>query len=304
MQNTNFQILIRWTVVFFSLVGTAAAAPIEIVGTLRNTNGVPLSGQISIFQEVPHLIATHHTVDKTGSFKIASDSRGGLVIHAAANGHASVEIVIPSGATGVVSVDFALPPARDLQGRVVDSLGSGVPAAAVRVRYHEPGKAVRRVSFDDAEEKRNDGDGRFLVRDVGINVPFVLDVLASDYVPTSSRQIRLAAGEVKVDEIVVSLDKRGASVVVQVLDKEDRAVGDAAVTLLADPAGLGAEARGSWLHPKAFRQRGVTSLLGNVRFRGVPPGRIIVRVKTVDSATEQRAVVSEGQELRVTLRML
>ena len=139
---------------------------------------------------------------------------------------------------------------------------------------------------------------------MGINVPFVLDVLASDYVPTSSRQVRLAAEEDKVDEIVVALDKRGASVVVQVLDKEDRAVGDAAVTLLADPAGVGAEARGSWLHPKAFRQRGVTSALGNVRFRGVPPGRVIVRVKTVDSATEQRAVVSEGQELRVTLRML
>ena len=97
---------------------------------------------------------------------------------------------------------------------------------------------------------------------------------------------------------------RGASLLVQVLDKEDRAVGDAAVTLLADPAGLGAEARGSWLHPRSFRQRGVTSRLGNVRFRGVPPGRIIVRVKTADSATEQRVVVSEGQQLRITLRML
>lgn len=64
---------------------------------------------------------------------------------------------IPSGATGVISVDFALPPARDLQGRVVDSLGSGVPIAAVRVRYHEPNKPVRRVSFDDTEEQRTDG---------------------------------------------------------------------------------------------------------------------------------------------------
>ena len=152
MQHTNFPSLTRWAVVFFSLVGTAAAAPIEIVGTLRNTNRDPLSGRISIFQEIPHLVATHHPVDKTGTFKIAIDSQGGLVIHASANRHASAEKVIASGATGVISVDFALPPARDLQGRVVDSLGSGVPNAAVRVRYHEPDKPVRRVSFDDTEE--------------------------------------------------------------------------------------------------------------------------------------------------------
>lgn len=114
----------------------------------------------------------------------------------------------------------------------------------------------------------------------------------------------MAAGEAKEDEVVIALDKRGASVVVQVLEKEERAVRHAAVTLLADPAGLGAEARGSWPCPQAFRKHGVTSRLGNVRFRGVPPGRIIVRVKTVDSATEERAVMSEGQELRLTLRIL
>ena len=91
---------------------------------------------------------------------------------------------------------------------------------------------------------------------------------------------------------------------VQVLDKADRAVADIRVILLADPAGLGAEARGSWLHPRAFRQRGVTSRLGNIRFTGVPPGRIIARIKTADGAAEQRAVVSAGQELQITLRKL
>ncbi|MYC81381.1 MAG: carboxypeptidase regulatory-like domain-containing protein [Acidobacteria bacterium] len=304
MKKLNFHRLAQCVAIFFGLTGAALAEPVEIVGTLRSANGVPLSGQISIFQDVPQLIATHHTVDKTGSFKISSDSRGGLVIHGSATRYASMEKVIPSGSTGVVRVDLALPPARDLQGRVIDSLGSGVPGAAVRIRYHEPDKPVRRVSFDDVEEQRTDGDGRFLLRDVGIGVPLVVDVLAPDYVPTSSRQIRLAAREGKVDEIVVSLEKQGASVVVQVLDKEDQAVGDAGVTLLADPAGLVASDRGSWLHPRAFRQRGVTSQLGNVRFRGVPTGRIIVRVKTADSVAEQRAVVSEGQELRVTLRIL
>jgi hypothetical protein len=100
------------------------------------------------------------------------------------------------------------------------------------------------------------------------------------------------------------LGERGASVVVQVLDKADRAVADIRVILLADPADLGDDARGSWLHPRAFRQRGVTSRLGNIRFTGVPPGRIIARIKAADGTAEQRAVVSSGQELQITLRKL
>lgn len=74
--------------------------------------------------------------------------------------------------------------------------------------------------------------------------------------------------------------------------------------LAPDPAGVGADARGSWLHHRAFRQRGFTSSMGNVRFTGVPPGRIIARIKTADGTTEQRAVVSSGQELPITLRKL
>ena len=300
MQNTIFHRLTRWAVVFFSLICTAPAAPVEIVGTLRDVNGVALSGQISIFQEVPHLTVTHHPVDKTGSFRVAGNSLGGLVIYASAEYHASAERVISSEASGVVFVNFALPPAQNIQGRVIAPLGQGVSDAAVRVRYHEPDKPVRRVAFD--RDERTDGDGRFLIPNVGIQVPFVVDVLAPDYPPASSKRMKLASGETKLDDIV--LDQRGAGVVVQVLDKADRVIADAAVTLLADPAGMGADARGSWLHYRAFRQRGVTSRLGNVRFRGVPPGRIIVRVKTAGSATEQRAVVSAGQELRVTLRIL
>ena len=91
--------------------------------------------------------------------------------------------------------------------------------------------------------------------------------------------------------------------VVKLLNKAGDPVSDASVTLLADPAGLPAEARGSWLHYRAFRQRGVTSALGNARFIGVPPGRIIVRAKTSSGAVQQRGVAVSNQELRTTLRM-
>lgn len=300
MRNKKLHHLTRCAIGFFSLLWSAAASPVEIVGTLRNTSGTVLSGQISIFQETPHLTVTHYQTDTTGSFRIASNSQGGLVIHATAKDHASAERVIPSGTSGTVSLNIVLPVAQDIEGRVVDSSGNGVPNAVVRVRYHEPNKPVRRVGFH--RDERTDGDGRFLIQDVGIHTPFVVDVLASDYPPTSSKRTRLAAGETKVDDIVLSA--RGAVVVVHVLDRADQSASDVRVVLLADPAGLGAEARGSWLHHRAFRQVGFTSRMGNVRFTGVPPGRIIARIKKADGTTEQRAVVSSGQELDITLRML
>lgn len=300
MQNNKLHHLTRCASSFFCLLCSAAASPVEIVGTLRSTNGTALSGQIAVFQEVPQLTVTHHQTDATGSFSISTNSQGGLVIHATARGHASAERVISSGASGTVTLNIVLPRAQDIEGRVIDNSGNGVPGAAVRVRYHEPGKPVRRVGFDRGE--RTDGDGRFLIQDVGIQVPFVVDVLAADYSPASSKRTKLGAGETKVDDIV--LGERGAVVVVHVLDKADTAASDVRVMLLADPAGVGADARGSWLHHRAFRQRGFTSRMGNVRFTGVPPGRIIARIKTADGTTEQRAVVSSGQELQVTLRML
>lgn len=301
MQNQPFHSLAaRCGLVFFTLISGVAAAQVEIVGTLRNTEGIPLSGRISIFQEVPHLVADYYPVDKAGGFRIEGNSQGGLVVHASADHHASVEQVIPPGTSGLVRVDFVLAPGQDIQGRVVDAFGNGVSNAVVHVRYHEPDKPVRRLLF--GPDERTDGDGRFLIRDVGIQVPFVVDVLAPDYLPVSSRRTRLRAGETILEEIV--LGERGASVLVQVLDEFDSPVPDAASTLLADPAGLGTETRGSWLHHRAFRQRAITSRLGNVRFRGVPPGRIIVRVKTSRRIAKQRAVVSPGEELRLTIRML
>ena len=78
---------------------------------------------------------------------------------------------------------------------------------------------------------------------------------------------------------------------------------DAWVTLLAAPAWLPDAARGSWLHHRAFRQRAVASALGNGRFTGVPPGRIIVRVKTPTDSVEQREVAVSNQELRLSLTM-
>ena len=297
MRNTKMFVSIG-RAVFLSLVASATvAAPLEINGTLRNVDGDPLSGTITVIQEAPHVSFTHHEVDKTGLFKLVADSAGGLVLHAAAPQHPTAERVIPAGISGTVTVDFALPLGQDVQARVVDSLGNGVPGAALRVRYHEPDHPGRRVSFET--EERTDGDGRLLLRGVGIEAPFVVDVLAPDYPPASSKRTRLAAGDTRMEDIV--LEDPGATVVVGLVDRAGNPVPDAGVLLLADPAGLPAESRGSWLHHRAFRQRAVTSTLGNTRFTGVPPWRIIVRVKTDSYAVEHRGTAVSNQELRVSL---
>lgn len=299
MTKTNFSFT-RQLVIALFLTASAAAAPVEIVGTLQNTNGKRLIGAITVFQDGPPLRVTNHQVDETGVFRIASDAGGGIVVYAEAPGHPPAEKAIPAGATGVVSLNFVLPLGQDIRGRVIDARGKGVPDASVRVRYHEPGKPTRRVSFNDDEY--TDGDGRFLFHSVGIQVPFYVDVYAPDYVATASKRTKLAAGAATMNDIV--LGEPGASIVVNLRDKNGSPVAGTAVMLFADPAGLSFEARGSWLHHKSFRQRAVTSALGNVRFSGIPPGRIIVRAKTPAESIEQRAVAVSAQELRLTLRAL
>ena len=210
----------------------------------------------------------------------------------------TAEHVIPgAGTSGPVTVDFALPLGQNAKVRVVDSEGNGVLGAALRVRYHEPEKPVRRVAFET--DDLTDGDGYLLLQNVGIQVPFVVDVLAPGYPPASSKQTKLNAGTTLMEDIV--LGQPGATVVVGLVDKVENPVSGAGVMLLADPAGLPAAARGSWLHHRAFRQRAVTSSLGNVRFTGVPPGHIIVRVKTSSDTLEHRGTAVSNQDLQVSL---
>ena len=63
----------------------------------------------------------------------------------------------------------------------------------LRVHYHEPDKPLRRVSFDP--EEVTDGDGSLTLRGAVIQITFVVEVLAPNYPPTSSKLTKLAAGE-------------------------------------------------------------------------------------------------------------
>ena len=84
MRNTKILVLIG-SVAFLSLAVSAVAAPLEIVGTLQNTDGVSLSGRITVIQETPSLTFTHHEVDKTGLFEISIDDAQGALAKASDN---------------------------------------------------------------------------------------------------------------------------------------------------------------------------------------------------------------------------
>ena len=275
-------------------------ASVELVGTLRNGDGEPLAGTITVVREGSNLVFSNYLVREDGRFRIASEGAHELVVMAVAPDHPSSEKIVPEGSTGRLSLDFVLPWGQDAEGRVVDRHGNGVPGAAVRVRYHEPDKPMRRIEFN-AEEVA-DGAGRFLLHAVAVDIPFVVDAYAEGYLATSSQRFKLTRGYDKpLAEIV--LKESGATVIVSVVDKEGKPASGAEVTLVADPAGLSEEARGSRLHTKSFLQRADASALGTARFTGVPPGRIIVHAKSGAGPVEQRMVVSVGREERVTLRL-
>ncbi len=299
MQSESYPVSVPG-MVFLALFVSMGAAPVEIEGILRNVNGFALPGKITVIQEVPHLRFTTHEVEEDGLFRFTSDTAGDLVLHAMATGHPPAERVILAGTTGVLTANFTLPLGQDVQVRVVDAEGTSVEGAELRVRYYEPDKPFRQVSFD--REERTDGDGYLLLQDVGIEVPFVVDVLTPHHPPASSRLTTLAPGETQMEDIV--LGDRGATVVVELLDAQGLSpVPDTWITLLADPEGLAAEDWDSWLHHRAFRQRAVTSALGNARFTGVPPGRILVRVTTEAGSAQEWADTVSNQEHRVIVRM-
>ena len=88
-----------------------------------------------------------------------------------------------------------------------------------------------------------DDEGNFVLDNVGIELPFYVDVLAPRYPPAHSKQLKLAAGTTKIEKIV--LGEKGATVVVEVNDKAGEPLEGVEVVLFVDPANFAQSARGS-----------------------------------------------------------
>ncbi len=275
----------------------AAGQSVEIFGSLQNVIGNPLGGTVDIIKDGPDLRVTSYIVEDDGHFNISADSGTGVLVYASAEDHPPDERYIQPGASGAVRLDFVFPMAQDVEGRGVDSRGQGVADATVQVRYHEPDRPQRRTAFHELHS--TDGDGYFMLSDVGIGVPFYVDVFAQDYRPRVSPRTMQAAGETHLEDI--ALVDEGGTVLVRVHDMSGSPAPAIQVALLADPAGYRTEERGSLLLSRAFHQQETTSRFGNVRFTGVPPGRIRLHAMSPLGQAWTETRVDEKQILEIAL---
>lgn len=287
-----------WIAIGF-MIPCLGARSIAIKGTLQDATGKPIQGIITLFHALPNAIDESFDVAEDGIIDIATTAEGELIVHAWSLGHPSEERVVPAAVEGQLNMSFALPIGQTVQGRVVDPRGNGVADARVRVRYNEPGKPTRKITFD--KDNITDGNGQFLFHGVGIQTPFYIDVLAQNYMPMHSKLFKLSAGVTELENIM--LDEPGGTIVVSVMDKTGAPASNIAVTLYADPTGYPATARGSWLLHRGFRQQEVTSAMGNVRFSGVPLGRVLVRIVTSTDKIESRAVATSGTEVQLRMSL-
>ena len=295
------QLIIRWMLAgacsLHSLVATAQE--IEISSTIRDTSGAALEGLIDVIEEGPEFSSSTHLVGRAGEFQVQANVSYGVVVRARAENHPPDERYIPPATKDAQRIEFVLPFAQQLTGRIIDTRGFGIAGATVHVRYHEPDRPPRRSAFHDFY--LTDPDGYYVLEDVAIGEPFLVDVFAQGYRPTSSPPMTAPEGITVVEDI--ELAQKGGDLVVRVIDSSGSSVGGADVTMLANPAGYRPHERGSILHGRAFHQRATTSAFGNVRFLGVPPGEVIVHARSVQGEAVLRTEVSEVERLRLTLRL-
>ena len=173
----------------------------------------------------------------------------------------------------------------------------GVENATVHIRYHEPNRPLRRAAFH--EFQFTDGDGYYSVPSVAIGVPFFVDVHAIGRLPVSSGTTTITQATTQINDIFVG--SVGAIVIVHLTDESGSPIGDANVVVIADPAGYKERAYGSLLHGNAYTQRRLTSSFGNVRFDGIPPGKIRIHAWNDSGEVRMEEFVTEGQVHRIKI---
>lgn len=137
---------------------------------------------------------------------------------------------------------------------------------------------------------------------VGAGVPFYFDVYAPGCLAKTSREFNLSAGQNRVGAII--LDDPVRSAYISVMDKSGALVANAEVSMLAGKSSLSDKSLDSWLHYDSYYQISRTSSGGTVRFSGIPPGTILVTVKSADSSAEAESTVKAGEEASITVNLL
>lgn len=249
-------------------------AAVKVSGQLRDIEGRPLAGYVEVVAGPGRVEARSHPTDAQGRFAIESANAARLIVVARAEGHVSAEReIVVSGTEAAFTVDFSLPPAGWVTGRVTDTQGFPVAGAKVRVEY--PGE-VRRLVYETEVTAETDADGYFTLRYVARGRPFVLAASAEGRPPSFAGPFTLNAS--RLEGLVLTAAAPGETVRVRVVTPTGQPAAGAAVRLwaAADLAAYTAEQRRTRAFFEATQRLAFAGPDGWVEFGGLPPGKVTV----------------------------
>jgi protocatechuate 3,4-dioxygenase beta subunit len=289
-----------YSLVLFVVALSAAQAAVKVSGQVRDSEGRPLAGLVELIAGPGRVQAQTRPTDSLGRFSLEAPSVPRLVVVARADGHASAEReIVVSSSDAVFTVDFTLPRAGWLSGRVVDSLGFPVAGAKVRIEY--PGE-VRRVVYETEVTAQTDSEGFFTLRYVARGRPFLLATSSEDRPPSFAGPFTLDAAN--LDGVVLRAAAVGEVVRVRVVTPSGQPATGTAVRLRAqaDAAPYSPEQRQMRAFFEATQRLAFAGSDGTVEFRGVPPGKVTVVASRLGAKPARLEVsVAQAQAAEATV---
>jgi hypothetical protein len=258
-----------------------------------------LSATITAVTTGPRVHLKNVTADDRGAFTIEAPP-GPAMIVARADGYASEqrELFVRPGRANP-NLNFSLPPATSLAGRVVDQTGAGVAGARVWLDYRGGARAWRFAEETGGEQA--DAFGNFTIPIVAQGRPFVLHAESEGWLLSSSQTMTVRSQELR--GVLLLLSRRGSSVSGRVLDSGGRAVSGAHVHLRAVPADseFTTDQRYSFAFSRSMNRMAVSRQDGSFSFEGVPEGHVVLTANADNRRAASETDTTPGRQTTIDL---
>jgi protocatechuate 3,4-dioxygenase beta subunit len=278
------------------LAAAGQIAQSSVQGRITDIAGRPLQGDITVIETGPDIRVSSYETDSQGRFSFSGFIGQSITVVAKADGYISAERQVALG-TAMPQLQFALSPAGEVKGRVIDETGRAVAGAIVRLRYsgrarlHELGQEIGEVTTDDY--------GYFTLPFVEQRTPFIIDVSAAGRPVKSS--LTMVLTQESMSGVLIAVSGKTQSVRGKVLDSAGQPVSGANVHL-------------RWIGKAASQQGGSgTSVLqanrftstasdGSFQFEGVAEGDVVLVARHGNSRPGViEGTVTTNTPLEVTL---
>jgi hypothetical protein len=229
-------------------------------------------------------------VDRSGAFSIEVPI-GAAVVVARADGYASVqrEVAVRAGHTNP-ALNFSLPRAGSVSGRVVDPSGAPVAGARVWVQYRGEAQTWRLAEEIGGEPA--DALGNFTIPIVAQGRPFVLHAESDKWLPSSSQNMMIRTPDLQ--GVLLLLSSRGSSVAGRILDSSGRPVAGADVQLRAIRANSGSPGPDSIAFSRSMNRHAISQADGSYSCEGIPAGQVVVTARQQNQRAAAEAATVSG----------